>query len=297
MKKVLKWIGIVLGAILGLIVLLVLGLFMRGSLRLSQVYNPPPDNITIPTDAASIARGKHIANIVCIDCHGADLGGKIGWFNFPPAGQVDSANLTSGQGGIGKTFTDADYVRVLRHGVDEQGHGTFMVAALTTQNMSDADLGAVVAYVKTVPPVDRVTNGMQFTPLARVLLGAGVMPWPADMVSNNGHISAPAPGVNVEYGKYLVDSIGCRDCHSGNLAGGPYPEPGTTFTVPNITPGSETKSWTDAQFIQTIRTGVTPSGHQFVELMPWKTYNNATDDELKAIWMYIQSQPPLPQNK
>lgn len=46
MKKVLKWIGIVLGAILGLIVLLVLGLFMRGSLRLSQVYNPHP--ITSP---------------------------------------------------------------------------------------------------------------------------------------------------------------------------------------------------------------------------------------------------------
>ena len=51
-------------------------------------------------------------------------------------------------------------------------------------------------------------------------------------------------------------------------------------------------SWTDAQFISTLRTGTTPSGKQLdSEFMPWTTFKNMTDDELGAIWLYLESQP------
>ena len=297
MRKVFKWVGIVLGAIVALVLLLVLGLFIKGSMKLSQIYTFPDSNIVIPTDAASIARGDHIVHIVCVNCHGPDMGGMIGWFKFAPAGQVDSANLTTGKGGVGMKFKDQDYIRVLRHGVDEEGKGTFMVAVLATQNMSDTDLADVVAYIKTLPPVDRETGGQQFTPMARVLLGAGVMPWPAELAQHFTTVSAPPAGVNVRYGEYLTNFFGCKDCHGQNLAGGPYPEPGVTFNVPNITQGGEVKSWSEAQFLKTIRSGVTPGGHKFNELMPWKTFGTASDDELKAIFMYIQSLPAVTQTQ
>ena len=262
MKKVLKWIGIVLGSLLGLIILAALALVLRGNLIVNQVYSPPADNISIPTDAASLARGKHLVDMTCRGCHTPDLGGQAGWMDVAPLATIDSVNLTSGQGGIGQTFSDADYVRAIRHAVDPQGHGTLMVSVSAFQH---------------------------------ILLALGKLPWPASIATHTTNISAPAEAPNAEYGKYFVDSTGCRDCHAENLNGGPYPQPGVTFTVPNLTPGGEVKSWTEAQFAQSIRTGITPSGRQLGDLMPWKDFKSASDLELQAVFTYLQSLPPLPQ--
>ena len=295
MKKVLKWIGIVLGSLLGLIILAALALVLRGNLIVNQVYSPPADNISIPTDAASLARGKHLVDMTCRGCHTPDLGGQAGWMDVAPLATIDSVNLTSGQGGIGQTFSDADYVRAIRHAVDPQGHGTLMVSVSAFQHFSDADLGDIVAYLRTAPPVDRTSRPKQFRPLGYILLALGKLPWPASIATHTTNISAPAEAPNAEYGKYFVDSTGCRDCHAENLNGGPYPQPGVTFTVPNLTPGGEVKSWTEAQFAQSIRTGITPSGRQLGDLMPWKDFKSASDLELQAVFTYLQSLPPLPQ--
>ena len=82
-----------------------------------------------------------------------------------------------------------------------------------------------------------------------------------------------------------------------DLAGGVYPDPSVTALVPNLTPGGELSAWTEEQFITTIRTGVTPSGHEInKELMPLEEINKLTDDELKAIFAYLKTLPALPQN-
>lgn len=298
MKTTLKWTGIVIGSLVGLIFILAASLFFIGSSRLNKTYNIPADNIVIPTDAASIEKGKHLTETLCTHCHTIDLSGKL-WFSFPPAGKVDSANLTSGEGGIGKEFTtDEDYVRAIRHGVDPDGKPIFMPSVVAFQGMSDEDLGALIAYLKTVPPVDHKTNGQQFTSLAKILIGAGVIKLPAAIVSHTPSVAAPEKAVSAEYGQYLVTISGCYDCHAQNLSGGPYPQPGISLIVPNITTGGEVGSWTEDQFIATIRTGVNPAGHPLdAELMPWPQIRLSSDDELKAIWMYLQTVPALGQSK
>ena len=57
------------------------------------------------------------------------------------------------------------------------------------------------------------------------------------------------------------------------------------------------KGWSEEDFIATMRTGVTPNGHQLKDVMPWKDFGQMTDDELKAVWMYLQSLPALPQGE
>jgi hypothetical protein len=59
----------------------------------------------------------------------------------------------------------------------------------------------------------------------------------------------------------------------------------------------EMKGWSEEQFITTMRTGITPGGKQLIEFMPWKYFGQMTDDELKAVWMYLQSLPALLQGK
>jgi len=294
MKKFLTGIG----ALLGLILVVVLGLFLKGNAHMNKVYDFPPSNLTIPTDAESIARGEHLVNTICQGCHGEDLSGLEDFFDGGPLGTIQSANITSGEGGVGQYFTDEDYVRAIRHGIGPDGKFIFMPGVYSTSFLSDEDLAAIIAYVKTVPPVDHITNGHQFKPLAKILFAIGgiLPPMPVDVVSHDVHVSAPPAGVTVEYGSYIMDTHDCRVCHGQTLNGNQFPDPTVDLITPNLTPGGELAFWTEDEFIHTIRTGTTPSGHDLdPSLMPWKDFRNLTDDELKAIWMYLQTLPKLEQ--
>lgn len=297
MKRIFKWIGIVLGSLLAVLLVAGVVLYFVGESRLNKTYDFEASNLTIPTDAESIALGKHRADALCAGCHGTDLSGLDNWFNAPPLGVIDSANLTSGEGGVGGEFTDEDFVRAVRHGINRQGKPIFMVAVTSTSYLSDEELAAIIAYLKTIPPVDHVTREKQFTPLGKILLALGVLPrLPVEVVSHDTHIDATPSGVTAEFGEYLINTHDCRLCHGPQLNGGPFPDPTIQKISPNLTPGGEVAFWTEEQFINTIRTGTTPGGHQLdPELMPWDYYRNFHDDELKAIYMYLQSLPKLQQ--
>jgi mono/diheme cytochrome c family protein len=174
-----------------------------------------------------------------------------------------------------------------------------MPAVVSTANLSDEDLGAIIAYVKSVPPVDHKTNGQHFTPLAKIMLTAGVLgKLPVEAVSHDVHVTAPAQAVTAEYGEYMVNTNDCHLCHGPNLNGGSHPDPTIKVISPNLTPGGEPGFWTEEQFINTIRTGTTPSGHELnPELMPWDYYRFMSDDELKAIFTYLHTLPKLEQYK
>lgn len=297
MKQILKWVGIVLASIIGLVLIAGVVLFLSGNSRLNKVYDIPPSSLTLPTDAASIERGKHRTEVLCQGCHGDDLGGIIDWFNAPPIGKIDTANLTSGEGGVGAEFTTEDYVRAVRHGINRESRPIFMTAVPSTAYLSDEDLAAIIAYLKTVPAVNRQTGERNFTLLAKIMFGAGLLgKLPAETVSHDVHVTAPAQEVTAEFGEYLVNTNDCRLCHGPQLNGGSFPDPTIKRISPNLTPGGELGFWTEDQFISTLRTGETPGGHKLdPKLMPWNYYQRFYDDELTAIWSYLQSLPRLGQ--
>jgi mono/diheme cytochrome c family protein len=294
MKKFFKWLGIVLGSLLGLIVLVFLGLAFKGNSMLNKTYAVQVETITIPTDAASIARGEHWVKAECIGCHGDNLSG--GPFFEAPFATIDAKNLTSGKGGAGSEFTDADWIRALRHGVNPEDHSLIIMPASDFRYFSDSDLGDIIAYVKSIPPVDKDTREPNFNLLGKAMVGAGVFGKGivvAEDIQQSGPVSSSAPnaGITPEYGEYIVNVSGCHTCHGVNLSGGKSPEP-TAINAPNLTPGGELIAWKEADFIKAIRTGVTLSGHKLdPRQMPWEHYKNFSDDELKAIWVYLQSVP------
>jgi mono/diheme cytochrome c family protein len=295
MKVFLKWLGIVLGALLGLIAIVLVFFYFKGSASLSRAYNIAPETITIPTDAASIARGKHFVHAICADCHGADLSGKL--LLDAPFATIYTANLTPGKGGAGLEFSDADWVRALRHGVDNQGRGLNVMPAQVFWNFNDQDLGEVIAYLKSLPPVDAEHPDPKVNALGKIMIGAGMFGpamVPANVIAHDQRPPVVPVGVTAPYGEYLVSVSGCHDCHGAQLAGGKSTKPGA-IDAPNLTPGGEVNAWAEADFIQTIRTGVAPSGHPLnPDEMPWKSFNNYSDDELHAIFLYLQSLPKLP---
>src|SRR5579864_6384332 len=156
-------------------IVVIAAVFLISSIRLNQTYDIPQQALalTIPSDAASIERGRHFAFAItgCASCHGKDLGGRI--FVDAPPFRIAAPNLTRGLGGVGTVFSDGDYVRAIRHGVDSDGRALLGMPALVFTHLSDADLADVVAYVKSVPPVDRQLPAKEIRPLGRLLLAMG----------------------------------------------------------------------------------------------------------------------------
>ena len=299
MRKVFKWIGIVLGSLIGLIVLAALVLFGKSRLEFTKKYSVNAPSVAVPADTASIARGKHLATILCMECHAQDLGGDPHFFDGGALGSAAAPNLTAGQGGLGSGFTDADFMRAIRYGVKPDGTSVFIMPSTDFSYLGDQDLGDLIAYVRSVPPVDRQTPEphARFTFLGGVMYGAGVFGHllRADAIEKMGDVpAAPQPGLTADYGQYLVRINGCGDCHGPQLAGGKPGDPASPL-APNLTPGGELTAWSEADFITALRTGVTPSGtHLPDRFMPWKHKGQMTDNELKAMWAYLHSLPALP---
>jgi len=303
MRKVFRWIGIVLGGLVGLLVLAFIVLYLIGGAKWNQIhgtYDVPVETIPIPTDQAAVARGEHVATIhMCRRCHTEALSGQSQ--TVPALITLSMPNLTAGAGGVGATNTDEDWVRAIRHGVGHDGRGLVLMPVRAFYYLSDEDLGALIAYLKSLPPVDNELPTTNPGPVGRVMLVLGLLPPEAavpdvTVIDHDGpRPVAPEPGVTVEYGEYLAHI--CTVCHGTNLNGQTIRESGSDYVALNLTPGGELGFWSEDDFFATLRTGVTPSGRQLIEVMPWKYFGQMTGDELRAVWLYLQSLPALEQGK
>lgn len=135
----------------------------------------------------------------------------------------------------------------------------------------------------------------KLTLLGNILMGAGLMGnvFAAEYIDHDLPFpEMPELGANEAYGQYLAGL--CTGCHGANLAGGQPSNPESP-PAPNLTPGGELQGWTEADFITAMRTGITPTGRQLNPLfMPWESVGKLDDDELRGLWLYLESLPPQP---
>ena len=264
----------------------------------------PVETGPLPTAAgpASLERGHHLVTAVsqCTTCHGDDLSGMElvddGWF-----GRLWASNLTPGRGGIAELDT-RDLVRAIRYGVRRNGTSLVMMPAQHLRHLSDDDLVAIIAFLRTLEPVDRETPPPSMGPLARVAVALDLVPdlFPAALVAA---MPERPPVVELqesaEYGAYLVEAGGCKVCHNARMTGGLHPLalPGEP-EPPNLTPGGGMATWTSQDFVRTLRTGVTREGRVLdPNFMPWPAYSKMSDLELRAIWKYLESLQGLPKGR
>lgn len=291
MKKVFRWIGF---SLLGIVALALLGigtLFVLGTQKINKVHIVQGTPVAVEVNAETLARGEHIVRFVsgCADCHGSNLAGQV-FLDDPSFATIYTSNLTTGKGGVASLYTDADWERALRTGINHEGRALApMMPAEATQHYSDEDLGSIVAYIKSLPPVDNVVPKPKYSPLAKILTGAGVFPLSPDLVAKVERLEpTPDIGVTKEYGHYLANIGGCTTCHGANLTGAEHPaHPG--LQTPNLASGNAA-TWSGEEFKQTLRTGRTPEGKDLsLELMPWAMYAGMTDDEIDAMWLWLES--------
>jgi mono/diheme cytochrome c family protein len=274
---------------------------------------------TVAGDAELSARGDYIANhvAVCIDCHSSrdwtrfsgpikpgteGMGGEVfdAKLGFP--GTLRVPNITPAA--IGK-WTDGELARAFTSGVNAAGDPLFpLMPYKAYAHMCERDVQAVVAYVRTLAPVEnQVPRSELDFPLNLIVRTIPGPPPPA--------APCPEPAVNADYGKYLVTMASCVECHTpavkGELIAGREFGGGRDFPMPtgillsaNISPDPETGigKWTEEQFVARFKTyqgktDMTVEGQAFNTIMPWIMYAGMSDTDLRAIYAYLRTVPPI----
>ena len=291
MKRVLSWIGFLLVVLVTVAAVGALITVVASNRAVDErVAVVPPAPVL---GHGSVERGKHLYTAVtaCIDCHGSDGGG--GPFIADAAmAHLNAPNLTRGPGGVGAQYSDADYDRAIRRGIRPDGTRLMIMPSWGYAALSDSDAASIIAYVRTLPPVDRATPRVRLGPVGRILVATHKLRFDATRIADEGPPPPPPPPMmQVEYGKYLARIGGCMSCHGTHLSGGHLEGPPDVPPASNLTP-TGIGTWSAAMFMITLTKGRDPSGHELHPFMPWRTIRNMTDQELEAIYEYIKTVPP-----
>ncbi|TDQ16357.1 mono/diheme cytochrome c family protein [Algoriphagus boseongensis] len=310
MKKVFK----ILFWVVGIVALLVVAFVIYVSLSWDKKFEAEYPQIQSTTDSAAIARGKYLVYgpAHCVACHvpndqfeAVDRGEQLpliggGLISFE-IGNFRTKNLTpdveTGIGGL----SDQEIARIMRNSVGHDGRLIFPF--MPFQDMCDADLAAIISFLRSQPPVKNKVEPTDYTFLGKAVIALG-------LIKPVGPTSTPAANVSIDstavYGEYLVYSVAnCVGCHSPRdltngdfigpkLSGGmAMLEPNQhTYVSPNLTPDPATgvmASWTEEAFISRMKAGRVVEGSP----MPWGNFAQMNELELKAIYRYLMTLDPV----
>ncbi|NYT61013.1 c-type cytochrome [Alcaligenaceae bacterium] len=257
---------------------------------------------------ALLARGNYLVNgpVACANCHTprGDQGQPLYKKGLSGGMRIDdplftayAPNITPDtKTGIG-LWTNTQLAKAIREGVRPDGSIIGPPMPITFyRNISDADLAAIIAYIKAQPAIEHVVKKSVYK-----------MPLPPNYGPPVHGIQTPPPSDTLIYGQYLANISHCMDCHTprnsqgvlehayegagGQIFIGPWGE----SVARNLTQDkSGLKNWTGAQIVNAIRHGVDRDGAHYKPPMAFDWYKNINDTDMAALLAYLQSLPPQP---
>ena len=298
MKRILK-----VGALVAVLLVVVLGALAAGAVWLGErKMNRSVLVKVVPVPYASGPEAwKQVKYLFdsrgCAECHGSNGAGRV-FINEPNGMYARSANITVG--GAAAQYGEADWVRAIRHGVDPRGRPLLIMPSEDYNRFTDADLGALVAYIRSLPPAPPAPAEIRFPTIVKALYGLGVVPDAAERINHSLPPSQPvAIAASVEHGNYVARM--CTGCHGEHLAGGKIPGgPPHWPPAANLTPGEGTvmkRYDTLDKFVSMMRTGKRPDGSAVDKVMPFETLRAINDTDLNAIYVYLKTLAPRPGGK
>lgn len=253
--------------------------------------------VTLPTDAASIERGGYLfRSRGCTECHGVDGAGKD-VVNDGKGMHVRAPNITPGLGNVVAKYSVTDWVRTLRHGVKPDGRPAIVMPSEDYARLTDADVGALIAYLRQMPPASGTGAVLELPPLVKTLYAAGVMHDAAEIIDHTLPPSTPVPeAATAEHGAYVINS--CIGCHGAKLSGGKIPgAPPEWPAAANLTPGEGSAMAhypSPEAFAAMLKSGKRPDGSAVSKVMPFLALKEMNDTDVRAIYLHLKSLPPLP---
>ena len=296
-------------------IVLVLALAVTVTVGWRPVLGPrvrPLTGRTFQATPARLARGRYLVTAVagCLVCHSendrtAHMVAKAGTEgegrNMAPEDVpfVSSSNLTADRETGAGAWSDDTLARAIREGIGHDGRTLFpLMPYQNYRHMSDEDLASVIVYVRTLAPIRKPTPAPEIPfPVDRLI---NTVPAPID-----APVAAPDRSDPVAYGRYLATIASCSDCHTP-MDGHHQPLPALPFAGGQLIQGSSTRvaaanltpdpsgiPYYDADlFVRFMHTGFV-GAREVSDAMPWATYAQMTDEDLRAIFAYLKTLKPV----
>lgn len=263
---------------------------------MNKVYDVPLRAVALSSDAPVLARGEHLAKSLggcaIVECHGSDMaGGKT--ITMGPLGTVTAPNITGA--GLGAVYSDGEMARLIQHGIKKDGRSVTFMPMQEHGWLPDADVDAIISYLRSLPNVSKANGPMEIGLLGKVLDRKEMVVLDvARRIALASKEAAPAPEPTAAYGKFIGRT--CLGCHGDQLSGGPIPGAPSDIPIPsNITPhDTGLAGWSYEDFAKLLDTGMRKNGQQLNPFMPLEMLTNMDDIERKALWAHLQSVPAQP---
>ena len=279
MRRIFKWLG--LG--LGVLVVLALGaaayIYVVSERMTRKTYDLPLSSIGLPTDSLLVSEGKRLATVRgCYNgCHGAGLDGGVA-FDQPLLARIVAPNLTQ----VVAHYTDPELERVIRHGVRRDGRSTLGMPSSMFYYLSDQDLGAIIAFLRSAPVTEGPATEISLGPLARLGLAMGKYNPQAELIDHNApRLTVRDTSDHIAFGKYLA-LTSCTECHGLDLRGN------ADRSCPNLVIAA---TYSEENFARLMRTG-RGRGDRELRVMSdvaRRRFSHLTAGEIKALHTYLST--------
>ena len=270
MKRFLKWTAVAIVSIAGVALICIYGL---SEYRLRRRFDIAATPVTVPTDSASLARGRHVyVTRGCEGCHGPGLSGKL-FFDEPMLARLIAPNVPKALHG----YSDADLVRVLRHGVRPNGTGVAVMPSSMFYHLDDADLTSLIAYLRTLPDTSSATlPSTSMRLLARIGVITGQYKLEPLNISHDAPRAPNGPDAAAR-GLYLAKST-CTECHGMQLEG--------RADTPAL---SVVQVYSPDEFARLMRQGISKGGRKLglMAEVARSRFSKLSDDEVASLYAYL----------
>lgn len=283
---------------------------LQGGFAPYAVPEPGTGTTTAPADAATVAQGEYLARLGnCATCHTTRGGTPFagGRTFVTEYGAIHSTNLTPDrETGLGDWSLD-EFRHAMRHGVSRHGSLYPVFPYANFAALSDADLGALFAYLRSLAPVVAATvpNRLEFPASWR----GALVGWRMLTYRPRAFVEDPKRSAEWNRGRYLVDGLGhCAMCHGergmlgslpreGYLAGGRIP--GLGWYAPPLDE-RQLARFDVAQLAEYLRAGVSEQGAAYGPMaeVVYSSLRHLTEADATAMATYLKSIPahPLPRS-
>jgi mono/diheme cytochrome c family protein len=244
---------------------------------LDRRYTLPRSLVVADSTAAGVQRGARLVRLAgCTGCHGPNLLGRM--LREPVS--IRTSNLRA----LIPSYSDEDFDRAIRRGLRPDASSLWVMPSNAYVYLRDADIAAILGYLRALKSDGRMTPPPQFGSLAREKIARGELEPAADLALTQ----MPATDLGPHYrgGRYIA-MFACGVCHGTELNGS------LDGRAPDL---KAVKRYTRAQFFNLLRKGWSVNRRRLKTMAPLsqQRFHILMDWEIDPLYAYLLARSNAP---
>jgi len=253
-------------------------IYLKSMGELDRQYASELRQLVAVTDDAGLREGERLAKIYgCAEaCHGEKMAGSV-YFEHPLNGRLVAPNLTR----LVRARTLPELEATVRQGIKPDGTSVFAMPSAAFATMTDRDLSAVLAYIRSAPEQSSRLPETEHGILTRYRIVSGALPAQAATVYEQPWRETFRNNEN-RLGEYLAKNA-CAQCHGLEFEG-------DGKAVPSL---RTINDYDRFEFVALLQRGMRPGDRplEAKSRMADRRFSLLTESEIDALYLFLKTRP------